>query len=75
MTISEAITKRVAELRDTINELNYHYYSQDDPAASDAEYDRLFAELKQLETQYPDLLTADSPTQRVVPHHWKNLVR
>lgn len=65
MTISEAITKRVAELRDTINELNYHYYTQDDPAASDAEYDRLFAELKQLETQYPDLLTADSPTQRV----------
>ncbi len=65
MTISEAISNRVAELRDTINELNYHYYSQDDPAASDAEYDRLFAELKQLETQYPELLTADSPTQRV----------
>lgn len=65
MTISEAIQKRVAELRDIINELNYHYYSQDDPAASDAEYDRLFAELKQLESEYPALQAADSPTQRV----------
>lgn len=65
MTISEAVSRRVAELRDIINELNYHYYSQDDPAASDAEYDRLFAELKELEASYPQLQTADSPTQRV----------
>lgn len=65
MTISEDIKSRVAELRGTINDLNYHYYSQDEPAASDAEYDRLFNELKQLEATYPELQTADSPTQRV----------
>lgn len=65
MTISEDIKRRVAELRGIINDLNYHYYSQDDPAASDAEYDRLFNELKQLEATYPELQTADSPTQRV----------
>ena len=65
MTISEDIKSHVAELRGIINDLNYHYYSQDDPAASDAEYDRLFNELKQLEATYPELQTADSPTQRV----------
>ena len=65
MTISEDIKSRIAELRGIINDLNYHYYSQDDPAASDAEYDRLFNELKQLEATYPELQTADSPTQRV----------
>lgn len=65
MTISEAIQSRVAELRETINELNFQYYSQDEPGASDAEYDRLFAELKTLESQYPELQTVDSPTQRV----------
>ncbi|MEX1199636.1 MAG: NAD-dependent DNA ligase LigA [Methylophaga sp.] len=65
MTISEDIKSRVAELRGIINDLNYHYYSQDDPAVSDAEYDRLFNELKQLEATYPQLQTADSPTQRV----------
>ncbi len=65
MTISEDIKSRIAELRGIINGLNYHYYSQDDPAASDAEYDRLFNELKQLEATYPELQTADSPTQRV----------
>ncbi len=65
MTISEDLKSRVVKLRNMINDLNYHYYSQDDPAASDAEYDRLFNELKQLEASYPELQTADSPTQRV----------
>src|SRR5688500_13969807 len=44
---------------------NYNYYKRDTPAIPDAEYDKLFRELQQLEEQYPHLLTPDSPTQRV----------
>ena len=55
----------VAALRAAINEHNYRYYVLDAPIISDAEYDRLLHELQQLETAHPDLITADSPTQRV----------
>ena len=48
-----------------INEHNYRYYVLDDPYISDAEYDRLFEELKKLEKEHPELITPDSPTQRV----------
>src|SRR5690554_1362985 len=65
MTISTEIIERVETLRALINRYNFLYYSADDPQVTDAEYDRLFAELKQLETEYPQLATADSPTQRV----------
>lgn len=65
MTISTEISDRAAQLRDLINRNNFLYYSADDPEITDAEYDRLFAELKQLETNYPELVTPDSPTQRV----------
>lgn len=65
MTISIEIIERVEELRALINRYNFLYYSVDEPEVTDAQYDRLFAELKQLETQYPQLVTADSPTQRV----------
>lgn len=65
MTISTEIIDRAAQLRDLINRYNFLYYSEDDPEVTDAEYDRLFAELKQLETDYPELVTPDSPTQRV----------
>lgn len=59
------VKQRAAELRDSINEHNYRYYVQDAPIIPDSEYDKLFQELLTLETQYPNLKTADSPTQRV----------
>ena len=65
MTIAPEISERAQQLRDLINRYNFLYYSADDPEVTDAEYDRLFAELKQLETKYPELVTPDSPTQRV----------
>jgi DNA ligase (NAD+) len=55
----------MAELRRTIQHHNYRYYVLDDPEISDAEYDRLFDRLLELERQYPHLVTPDSPTQRV----------
>ncbi len=57
--------ERAAELRQQINEHNYRYYVLDDPAVSDAEYDALMIELREIETAHPELLTPDSPTQRV----------
>ncbi len=56
---------RVEELRAAIGEANYRYYVLDDPALSDADYDALLRELRVLETANPDLLSPDSPTQRV----------
>lgn len=57
--------KRITELREELNRHNHLYYVLDQPEISDAEYDRLYKELLALEEQYPDLITADSPTQRV----------
>lgn len=57
--------QQVEKLRQQINEHNYRYYILDHPSISDTEYDELFEKLKQLEKQYPELITADSPTQRV----------
>ncbi|TMC63328.1 MAG: NAD-dependent DNA ligase LigA [Chloroflexota bacterium] len=56
---------RVLELRKLIDEANRQYYVLDRPEITDAEYDALFRELVELETQYPELVTPDSPTQRV----------
>ena len=56
---------RINKLRDAINDHNYRYYVLDAPVISDAEYDRLFRELQDLEKQHPELITPDSPTQRV----------
>jgi DNA ligase (NAD+) len=55
----------VAALRELIEQYDYHYYVLDQPSVSDAEYDALFRELQALEAQYPSLVTAESPTQRV----------
>jgi len=63
--IPEEIKKRIEELRKEINFHNYRYYVLDDPVISDEEYDALMRELKRLEEQYPELITPDSPTQRV----------
>lgn len=57
--------KRIEELRREIEEHNYRYYVLDDPVITDAEYDRLMRELIALEEAFPDLITPDSPTQRV----------
>jgi DNA ligase (NAD+) len=56
---------RVEYLRSEIRKHDYHYYVLDSPLISDAEYDRLVRELAGLEAQYPQLVTPDSPTQRV----------
>ncbi len=57
--------KRVIELRDLLNKYSYEYHVLDDPSVNDAVYDSLFGELKQLEAKHPELVTLDSPSQRV----------
>ncbi|MEY2608647.1 MAG: ligase [Verrucomicrobiota bacterium] len=64
MTRSEA-QKRIAFLRQQIRRHDYLYYVLARPEISDREYDRLYAELERLEKRFPDLITPDSPTQRV----------
>ncbi len=64
-TTRSAATARAAELREQLDRYNYQYYVLDNPEVPDAEYDRLMLELRALETRYPELLTATSPTQRV----------
>ncbi|MGE8325093.1 NAD-dependent DNA ligase LigA [Pseudomonas urmiensis] len=56
---------RIHELRAELDQHNYRYYVLDEPSVPDAEYDRLFNELKALEAEHPHLVTPDSPTQRV----------
>ncbi|MEX2199449.1 MAG: NAD-dependent DNA ligase LigA [Burkholderiales bacterium] len=57
--------QRAAELRDVLARHNRLYYAEDAPQITDAEYDRLFAELQRIEANHPELVTPDSPTQRV----------
>lgn len=59
------VTSRIAQLRGLLREYDYQYHVLDDPQVSDQEYDALFRELRDLEIAYPDLVTEDSPTQRV----------
>ena len=59
------VQSRIEQLRQKINYHAYRYHTLDDPIISDYEYDRLFAELKRLEAEHPELVTPDSPTQRV----------
>ncbi|NJD03001.1 MAG: NAD-dependent DNA ligase LigA, partial [Ruminiclostridium sp.] len=61
----DKIELRIKELRDTLNYHNYRYYVEDNPDISDFEYDSLYRELEELEAGRPDLVSADSPTQRV----------
>lgn len=65
MAAPRTTAKRAAELRDNIDYHNYRYYTLDDPIIPDAEYDRLLRSLEALEDQYPDLVSPESPTQRV----------
>jgi DNA ligase (NAD+) len=59
------VQDEIESLRDEIRHHEYRYYVLDDPEISDAEFDRLMNELKKLEAAHPDLITPDSPTQRV----------
>jgi len=69
MTHSESVpaevAARAAQLRAALNEHNYRYHVLDDPIVSDAEFDALLEELRQIEARHPELRTLDSPTQRV----------
>jgi DNA ligase (NAD+) len=65
MPASQKVQARARELREEIEQHNYNYYVLDDPTVSDAQYDRLLKELKEIEAEYPEMISADSPTQRV----------
>ena len=65
MTRNSPVADKIHALRDEINYHNHRYYVLDDPQIPDKEYDRLFRELQSLEQQHPELITSDSPTQRV----------
>jgi len=64
-SFSEAVQEQHEELKRTINYHNKRYYLDDEPEIPDAEYDRLFAKIRALEKDFPQLITSDSPTQRV----------
>src|SRR5438105_14757606 len=64
MSVTDPI-QRINELRDAIRHHEERYYTYNSPEISDEEFDRLLHELEALEADYPDLVTADSPTQRV----------
>ena len=59
------ILRQIQLLREEINQHNTHYYVQDSPVVSDAEYDQLMRKLEKLEMENPKLITPDSPTQRI----------
>ncbi|WP_313289604.1 NAD-dependent DNA ligase LigA [Stutzerimonas nitrititolerans] len=65
MPSAQTAVERIAELRSEIDAHNYRYYVLDEPSVPDAEYDRLFKELRALEAEHPELVTPESPTQRV----------
>lgn len=64
-TVSPELLAELSSLRAQITEHNYRYHVLDDPTISDAAFDRLFNALKQLESEHPDAVTADSPTQKM----------
>lgn len=61
----ETVVERINDLRKQIDYHNYRYYVLDSPEISDFEYDELMRELLRLEAENPELVTSDSPTQRV----------
>ncbi len=63
---SDAPAARAAELRELLQEHAHRYYVLDSPTLPDAEYDRMFQELQAIEAAHPELLSADSPTQRII---------
>ena len=63
--MSTTIQQRIEELKEQLNRWSHEYYVEDKPTATDAEYDKAYHELVALEVEHPELVTADSPTQRV----------
>src|SRR5215218_6968775 len=63
--MAQSIEKRAAQLREELDRANHLYYVEARPSISDREYDRLMQELIDLEAAHPELVTPDSPTQRV----------
>ena len=57
--------ERAIELRAALDEANYNYYVLDEPTIEDKDFDRMLRELQELEAAHPELVTPDSPTQRV----------
>ena len=65
MTVTPEITQKVTQLRQQLQKAGYAYYVLDRPIMEDGVYDRLYRQLQDLEAEYPELITPDSPTQRV----------
>ena len=63
--VSESVADQIRRLRQQLSDWSYRYYVLDEPAVPDPEYDRVFRALQALEQQHPELISADSPTQRV----------
>ena len=63
--MSQSLLQQVQQLRQQLEQYSYQYYVLDNPTVPDAEYDNLYRQLQQLEAKHPELITADSPTQRV----------
>ena len=66
---------KVAQLRKELETHNYQYHVLDNPLVSDAEYDRLFRRLVELEKAFPDLLTPDSPTAQIYARTARDLAK
>jgi DNA ligase (NAD+) len=65
LNIPEEVHQRYQRLKSEINQHNHAYYVLDDPSVPDSQYDRLMRELQEIEKQYSELRTSDSPSQRV----------
>ena len=61
----EQVLTEYEQLKDELNQHNHRYYVQDDPTVPDSEYDRLMRRLQEIEQQFPQLVSDDSPSQRV----------
>lgn len=65
MSVPAEIQAELEAIKERIRDYDYHYYVQDEPIVADAEYDREMQALKALEAEFPDLITENSPSQRV----------
>src|SRR4029077_10306365 len=72
---SKDVEKKIEALREKIRHHEYRYFVLDDPEISDFDFDKLVEQLKKLEAEHPELITADSPTQGVVRKHREGVVK